>query len=100
MATTRRSDLAATSFAERAWALSPSVSLRPEPFGALAYDFQTRQLSFLKTPQLVEVVRRLAEAPDATTALREAGVAGSAVTAYLTALEGLASTGIIQERAA
>ena len=37
-----------------------SVALRPEPFGAMAYDFHTRRLTFLKTPQLVDVVRRLA----------------------------------------
>ena len=44
--------------------LSGSVALRPEPFGALAYDFHTRRLSFLKSPQLVDVVRRLADAAD------------------------------------
>ena len=47
--------------AASAWRLVDSVSLRPEPFGALAYDFRTRRLSFLKTPALVEVVRGLAE---------------------------------------
>lgn len=87
-------------FAARAWTLSPSVALRPEPFGALAYDFVTRQLSFLKTPELVQVVQRLGECADADTALREVGVGGAARTAYLTALQGLARTGIIQERAA
>jgi putative mycofactocin binding protein MftB len=35
------------------------VALRPEPFGALVYHFGTRRLSFLKTPQLVEVVSGL-----------------------------------------
>jgi putative mycofactocin binding protein MftB len=39
--------------------LSPSVSLRPEPFGALAYHFGNRRLTFLKRPELVEVVRGL-----------------------------------------
>jgi putative mycofactocin binding protein MftB len=33
----------------RPWALDPQVALRPEPFGALAYNFTTRRLSFLKT---------------------------------------------------
>ena len=33
-----------------AWRLDGSVALRPEPFGALAYHFGTRKLSFLKTP--------------------------------------------------
>jgi putative mycofactocin binding protein MftB len=40
-------------------ALSPSVALRPEPFGALAYHFGNRRLTFLKRPELVSVVRGL-----------------------------------------
>lgn len=36
--------------------LHPAVSLRPERFGALAYSFSTRKLSFLKHPDLVRVV--------------------------------------------
>ena len=36
--------------------LNPDVALRPEPFGALAYHFGTRRLSFLKAPELVELV--------------------------------------------
>jgi len=39
--------------------LHPSVSLRPERFGALAYSFTTRKLSFLKHPDLVRVVESL-----------------------------------------
>lgn len=39
--------------------LSPSVSLRPEPFGALAYHYGNRRLTFLKRPELVGVVRGL-----------------------------------------
>ncbi len=54
---------------ESAWALSPSVALRPEPFGALAYHFGNRKLTFLKTPALVGVVRGLAEGPDVRTTL-------------------------------
>ena len=37
--------------------LSSKVSLRPEPFGALAYHFGNRKLTFLKRPELVGVVR-------------------------------------------
>lgn len=36
--------------------LSPSVALRPEPFGALAYHFGNRRLTFLKRPELVSLV--------------------------------------------
>lgn len=39
--------------------LSANVSLRPERFGALAYSFDTRKLSFLKHPDLVRVVESL-----------------------------------------
>ena len=48
--------------------LSPSVALRPEPFGALAYHFGNRKLTFLKRPELVAVVRGLGEHPDVRTA--------------------------------
>ena len=48
--------------------LHPSVSLRPERFGALAYSFDTRKLSFLKHPDLVRVVELL----DGERTLREA----------------------------
>ena len=41
------------------YALAPQVALRPERFGALAYHFGTRRLSFLKRPELVTVVRGL-----------------------------------------
>ena len=44
---------------EESLALSPSVALRPEPFGALAYHFGNRRLTFLKRPELVSVVRGL-----------------------------------------
>ena len=32
---------------DRSYALHPSVSIRPESFGALLYHFGTRRLSFL-----------------------------------------------------
>jgi putative mycofactocin binding protein MftB len=81
------------------WALSPSVALRPEPFGALAYHFGNRKLTFLKRPELVAVVRLLAEAPDVRTALERAGVPASQHHAYAAALRGLAATDMIRPRA-
>ncbi|WP_459981234.1 mycofactocin biosynthesis chaperone MftB [Nocardioides sp. AN3] len=82
---------------ESAWALSPSVALRPEPFGALAYHFGNRKLTFLKTPALVGVVRGLAEGPDVRTTLIQVGVAEPEYDAYLAALQGLAETDMIVE---
>jgi putative mycofactocin binding protein MftB len=85
--------------ASSAWRLSDSVALRPEPFGALAYDFHTRRLSFLKTPELVEVVRGLGDAADVAAALTGAGVPDGDHPAYLRALDRLAASGVIEERA-
>jgi putative mycofactocin binding protein MftB len=83
---------------DRAYRCSPRVALRPEPFGALAYDFGTRRLSFLKTPLLVEVVRTLAEQPDVHTTLDTAGVPDDQRPSYLKALAGLADAGTIERR--
>lgn len=82
----------------QAWRLSDSVALRPEPFGALAYDYATRRLSFLKTPQLVDVVERLASSPCVEQALVDAGVDRGRWPSYLAALESLAASGILCER--
>ena len=41
--------------------MSPQVSLRAEEFGALAYHHENRRLVFLKSPELVALVERLAD---------------------------------------
>ena len=51
------------------WQLSPEVSLRDEAFGALAYHHGNRRLVFLKSRELVELVRRLGDFPSAQGAL-------------------------------
>ena len=56
------------------WRLHHQVAVRPEPFGALLYHFGTRKLSFLKNRTIVEVVRSLADHPDARSACRAAGI--------------------------
>jgi mycofactocin biosynthesis protein MftB len=80
---------------ERAWALAPQVALRPEPFGALAYHFGTRRLSFLKSRRLLAVVEGLAAAPSAREALDAAGVSEAERPRYARALETLAESGMI-----
>ncbi|MBB3038380.1 mycofactocin biosynthesis chaperone MftB [Hoyosella altamirensis] len=77
------------------YALSASVSVRPEPFGALLYDFHTRRLAFLKSPQLVTVVRTLHNHSSVHAALSSAGVHTEDQPHYLHALAGLAATGTI-----
>ena len=77
----------------RGYRLNPDVALRPEPFGALAYHFGTRRLSFLKAPELVELVRGLGShrcVSDAVAAVpdRRRGV-------YLRALAALAAADVI-----
>lgn len=83
---------------ERPWALDERVALRPERFGALAYHFGTRRLSFLKRPQLCAVVRALASQPSARAACLAAGISEREIPAYTQALARLADSGMIRQR--
>jgi mycofactocin biosynthesis protein MftB len=82
-----------------AWRRAPSVALRPEPFGALAYSFATRKLSFLKSRTLVAVVEALAEHPSAAAALTACGVPEAQRPAYVRALADLARSEMIEPAA-
>ena len=86
--------------ASRPYALHPQVALRPESFGALAYHFGTRRLSFLKSRTLLAVVESLADQPSGLDACRAAGVPSEELGAYERALATLAGTGMICERVA
>ena len=83
---------------DESWGLSPAVALRPEPFGAMAYHFGNRKLTFLKRMQLVEVVRGLAEHPDVRSTLVAAEVPEHDWPGYLSALRGMAETDMIRPR--
>ena len=85
---------------DRAWKLHPSVSIRPERFGALLYHFGTRRLSFLKSPVLLRVVESLADAPTARHACVSAGVSDAELASYQRALATLATSQMILEAAA
>lgn len=76
--------------------LSPSVSLRPEPFGALAYHFGNRRLTFLKRPEMVSVVRSLDGRRTGREALREAGIPEEQWIAYARVLKMLVDGDMIQ----
>jgi mycofactocin biosynthetic radical S-adenosylmethionine protein MftC len=80
---------------DRPWRLDDSVAIRPEPFGAMLYHFGTRNLSFLKSPKLLTVLKNLAAEPTARAACTAAGVAESELPTYGSALATLASSKMI-----
>jgi mycofactocin biosynthesis protein MftB len=80
------------------WALSPRVSVRPEPFGALLYNFGTRQLSFLKDLRLVRVVQSLENYPDARSACRAHQVTEAEQPQFDAALARLAAGAMLVSR--
>jgi putative mycofactocin binding protein MftB len=80
------------------WQLDERVALRPETFGALAYHFGTRRLTFLKSPRLFDVVRSLATHANALDACRANHVDERTLTTLVAALARLAETGMIKPR--
>jgi putative mycofactocin binding protein MftB len=83
---------------DRAWDLSPGVSVRPESFGALLYHFGTRRQSFLKDRRLLDVVQRLPDCASAREACLSAGLEPDELPAYGRALSTLVDTSMIVER--
>ena len=76
------------------WRLSDQVSLRDESFGALAYHHVTRRLVFLKSRELVDLVRRLGDFDSAGAALDEL-IASDQRARYVTALASLRASGTL-----
>ena len=85
---------------DAAWRLHPQVALRPEPFGALAYNFENRRLSFLKDLRLVEVVEALDRHDNARDACAAAGVHDARLPSFELALKALETAGMIERRRA
>jgi mycofactocin biosynthesis protein MftB len=83
-----------------AYALHPQVGLRDEQFGALAYHYGNRRLTFLNDDRLVAVVRTAADHDDVDTALTAAGVPTQQWPAYRAALARLADSEILVTREA
>lgn len=80
---------------DRAWAVHPRVSIRPEPFGALVYHFETRKLSFLKERTLLAVVEGLDGVRTARDVCRAAGVPEEQDGRYGRALGSLAASSML-----
>lgn len=77
------------------YALHPQVGLREERFGALAYHYGNRRLTFLNDEALLAVVRSPALAADVDVALVEAGVPADRHAAYRLALARLADAEVL-----
>ena len=75
--------------------LDPSVALRPEPFGALAYHYGSRRLTFLRSKLLADVVADLGRYESAGAALADLVPAPSRP-AYERALANLARSEFIR----
>jgi putative mycofactocin binding protein MftB len=82
---------------DRPLRLSPDVSVRPEPFGALLYSFGTRRLSFLKDRRLLDVVQALSASATAREACASAGVSDEQLPTYDAALARLLRTELLRE---
>ena len=77
--------------------LHPRVALRPEPFGALAYHYGNRKLNFLRSPDLVSLVKDLENHPSVDAALAASTVPENRHPAFRRALASLAAGDFLEE---
>jgi putative mycofactocin binding protein MftB len=84
---------------DRVWQVHPRVSIRPEPFGALVYHFETRKLSFLKERTLLDVVEGLDGVRTAREVLRAVGLPVEQDARYGRALAALTASSMLVESA-
>ena len=78
--------------------LHPQVALRPEPFGALAYHYGNRRLIFLKSPDVLAVVRVLGDHATVADALSACGVEERRWPSFVAALDSLESSEVVRGR--
>ena len=76
--------------------MHPRVALRPEPFGALAYHYDNRRLNFLRSPDLVAVVRCLGDHETPDEALVTCGISEQRRPGFRQALASLAASDFLQ----
>jgi len=81
-----------------AYELHPDVALRQEPFGALAYHYGNRRLTFLRSHELVELVKQLGEHDCAASAMKAVGIDDSRRRPVEAALAALAASGVVRAR--
>jgi putative mycofactocin binding protein MftB len=83
---------------DRCLRLDPQVSLRPEPFGALAYHYGNRRLIFLKHPDVVAVVSALGDHDTVADALLACDIDAARWPSFQRALSSLISSEMLRER--
>jgi putative mycofactocin binding protein MftB len=74
----------------------PLVAVRPEPFGALVYHYGNRKLVFLKNHRMVAVVNSLNGDMSIGEALTQNHVPASSVANYLSALESMVQSNMLE----
>jgi len=84
--------------AARPYRLDAQVAIRPEPFGALAYHYGNRRLTFLRDPLLVDLVRDLEHHDDVDTALAASPIPPARWPAFRRALAALTASEVIGAR--
>jgi putative mycofactocin binding protein MftB len=81
-----------------AWVLDPQVAIRREPFGGLAYHYGNRRLTFLRAPELVDLVESLDRFDSIDAALEASAIPQHRWPAFTGALEQLKEAGVIRAR--
>lgn len=83
-----------------AWQLHSRVSLRPEPFGALAYHYDNRRLNFVRSHDLVAVLRSLGDHESVTKAFQACDVDSARWPSFEKALQALAFSKFVERQPA
>jgi putative mycofactocin binding protein MftB len=74
--------------------------LRPEPFGALAYHYGNRRLTFLRSPELVRLVSEIGSHESADESMTAIGVAAERRPVFERALASLLASEVVRPRLA
>ena len=82
----------------RPYRLDPQVALRPEPFGALAYHYGNRRLTFVRAVELVDLLNDLARHDSLDAALAASPLPATRWPAFRKALASLADSEVIVAR--
>ncbi|MGO8876965.1 MAG: mycofactocin biosynthesis chaperone MftB [Acidimicrobiales bacterium] len=82
----------------RPYELHPQVALRPEPFGALAYHYGNRRLTFLRSHELVRLVSELAAHGSVTASMAALDLDPGRRPSLLRALASLVKSDVIRPR--